>query len=175
VRNGISKRKARDLVWCLTGSEVYRMLVLEKGWTSDEYEEWLGESLVRELLLVDVERIFEKIELRVSMIVGEQARKLMQELVEAVNQHDTRRVMKLYADNACAVSPVAGEIVGIEAVANWWETTFSLFPDWSATLSDMLIDGDRLAFFGTIKATDQNGWFGLPATGQPFEYRGIVV
>jgi len=109
------------------------------------------------------------------MIVREQADKLMQELVEGVNQHDTRRVMKLYADNACAVSPVAGEIVGIEAITNWWETTFSLFPDWSATLSDMLIDGDRLAFFGTIKATDQNGWFGLPPTGQPFEYRGMVV
>jgi len=50
VRKGISKSQARDIVWCLTGSEIYRMLVLEKGWSSDHYEEWLGESLVRQLL-----------------------------------------------------------------------------------------------------------------------------
>jgi len=49
ARAGISKRKARDIAWCLTGTEIYRMLVLEKGWTSDEYQQWLGEMLVREL------------------------------------------------------------------------------------------------------------------------------
>jgi AcrR family transcriptional regulator len=49
IRKGISKQKARDIAWCLTGGDIYRMLVLEKGWSSDEYQQWLGEMLVREL------------------------------------------------------------------------------------------------------------------------------
>ena len=50
VRKGISKPKVRDVVWSLTGTDVYRMLVVEKGWTSDEYEQWLGDTLVQLLI-----------------------------------------------------------------------------------------------------------------------------
>jgi len=50
IRRGISRKKARDIAWCLTGSEIYRMLVLEKGWTSNDYQRWLGDALVRSLM-----------------------------------------------------------------------------------------------------------------------------
>jgi AcrR family transcriptional regulator len=38
--------KVRDVMWMLTGRDIYRMFVLERGWSSDEYEEWLGDSLI---------------------------------------------------------------------------------------------------------------------------------
>ena len=41
--------RVRDILWMYTGRDVYRMLVLERGWSSDEYEKWLAETLVREL------------------------------------------------------------------------------------------------------------------------------
>lgn len=42
--------KARDILWAFTGRDMYRMLVVERGWSSDEYEKWLGEILVETLI-----------------------------------------------------------------------------------------------------------------------------
>lgn len=44
---GLSVSKARDILWAFTGRDMYRMLVLEKKWTSDEYEKWLAETLIQ--------------------------------------------------------------------------------------------------------------------------------
>lgn len=42
--------KARDILWALTGRDLYRMFVIDRGWSSDEYEAWLAEMLVKSLL-----------------------------------------------------------------------------------------------------------------------------
>ncbi len=47
---GLSLSKARDILWAFTGRDMYRMLVVEQGWKSDEYEKWLGQLLIRMLL-----------------------------------------------------------------------------------------------------------------------------
>jgi AcrR family transcriptional regulator len=50
LAQGLSLQKARDIIWSLTGRDLYRMFVIERGWTSDEYEEWLAELLIQSLL-----------------------------------------------------------------------------------------------------------------------------
>ena len=42
--------RVRDILWMYTGRDVYRMLVLERGWSSDEYESWLAETLIKALM-----------------------------------------------------------------------------------------------------------------------------
>src|SRR6195256_5038692 len=42
---------ARDIFWMLTGRDVYRMLVRERGWSSQKYQDWLADSLVYSLLI----------------------------------------------------------------------------------------------------------------------------
>lgn len=42
---------ARDIFWMLTGRDVYRMLVRERKWSSQKYQDWLADTLVRSLLL----------------------------------------------------------------------------------------------------------------------------
>ncbi len=46
-----SLSKIRDILWAFTGRDLYRMLVLERGWSSDEYEKWLAEWLIQALLV----------------------------------------------------------------------------------------------------------------------------
>jgi AcrR family transcriptional regulator len=50
LRPGLSYRAARDILWTLTGSDVYRMLVRERGWSSQKYQDWLADTLVHSLL-----------------------------------------------------------------------------------------------------------------------------
>jgi AcrR family transcriptional regulator len=47
---GLSIIKARDILWAFTGRDLYRMLVVEQNWTSDEYEEWLAQMLINILV-----------------------------------------------------------------------------------------------------------------------------
>jgi hypothetical protein len=48
-RPGISFTQARDVMWMFTSRDCYRMLVIEKQWSPDDYERWLATLLVREL------------------------------------------------------------------------------------------------------------------------------
>jgi hypothetical protein len=48
---GVPVAKAVDLVWALSGAEVYGMLVVERGWSPDEYGEWLATALAASLPL----------------------------------------------------------------------------------------------------------------------------
>lgn len=52
LAKGLTLPKARDIMWVLTGRDMYRMFVIERGWTSDEYEKWLAQTLVKTLLNV---------------------------------------------------------------------------------------------------------------------------
>jgi AcrR family transcriptional regulator len=50
LRPGLSHRTARDIFWMLTGGDVYRMLVRERGWSPQKYQHWLADALVKLLL-----------------------------------------------------------------------------------------------------------------------------
>jgi AcrR family transcriptional regulator len=50
LRPDLSYATARDIFWMLTGRDVYRMLVREHGWSSQKYQGWLADTLVRSLL-----------------------------------------------------------------------------------------------------------------------------
>jgi AcrR family transcriptional regulator len=47
---GLSPTGALDLYVALTVPEIYRTLVVERGWTVERYENWLAAALIRELL-----------------------------------------------------------------------------------------------------------------------------
>jgi len=50
LRPGLSHNTARDIFWMLTGGDVYRMLVRERGWSAQKYQNWLADTLVQSLL-----------------------------------------------------------------------------------------------------------------------------
>jgi AcrR family transcriptional regulator len=50
LAGGTSVERALDVALALTLTEVYRTVVVERGWSPDAYESWLGETLVNQLL-----------------------------------------------------------------------------------------------------------------------------
>jgi AcrR family transcriptional regulator len=50
LRAGLTHEAATDLLFAMTGPDLYRMLVLEQGWTGDAFECLLGDVLVAALL-----------------------------------------------------------------------------------------------------------------------------
>lgn len=50
LRQELEYSTARDIFWMLTGRDVYRMLVRERRWSPQKYQDWLADTLVRCLL-----------------------------------------------------------------------------------------------------------------------------
>ena len=105
----------------------------------------------------------------------EEAQRIAQRLVEAVNAHDVRTLMSFYADDAVMMSPVFHQVMGRAEIERIWQVIFSTYSDWNVEGGDVLVDGNRLALMGTAKATDHKGWFGLPPTGGVIAYRAVIM
>lgn len=50
LRPGLSERDAADIVYTLMSPEVYRLLVVDRGWPPERYERWLTQTLVEGVL-----------------------------------------------------------------------------------------------------------------------------
>ena len=50
LREGLSVEAASDVIYTLCSLAVYDLLVVERGWTSGQYERWLADALARDLL-----------------------------------------------------------------------------------------------------------------------------
>jgi AcrR family transcriptional regulator len=53
IRPGLDEPTAVDIAWALTSPELYRLLVVDRGWDGAAYEQWLGEALIGQLLRTD--------------------------------------------------------------------------------------------------------------------------
>jgi len=50
LRSGLSKLTAVETIWALASAEIYNLLVVDRGWSGEEYEIWLSDTLTRLLL-----------------------------------------------------------------------------------------------------------------------------
>lgn len=49
-RKGLDLDAARRLLWMYTSRDIYRMLVQDGGWTPDQYQHWLSDTLLNALV-----------------------------------------------------------------------------------------------------------------------------
>jgi AcrR family transcriptional regulator len=50
LRQGLQPEEATDELWALSSYDLYRLLVVERGWASERYEAWLAHVLLQRLL-----------------------------------------------------------------------------------------------------------------------------
>jgi TetR/AcrR family transcriptional regulator of autoinduction and epiphytic fitness len=50
LRPDLTVARAADILWLYVGPWAYRVLVAERGWTLDEYEQWLAATLYTQLM-----------------------------------------------------------------------------------------------------------------------------
>jgi len=47
LRKDLRAAEALDVLWAMTGADNYRLFVVERNWSAESYEAWLGETLQR--------------------------------------------------------------------------------------------------------------------------------
>jgi AcrR family transcriptional regulator len=50
LREGLDTSQAADTVWGITSPELFTLLTVDRGWSREQYADWLADSLIRLLL-----------------------------------------------------------------------------------------------------------------------------
>ena len=50
LREGLDEARAAEIVWAIASPEMYRLLTVDRGWSKEEFSQWLGDTLMRMLL-----------------------------------------------------------------------------------------------------------------------------
>lgn len=50
LRPGLTSEEAADTLWAVSSAETHQLLTVDRGWTAERYERWLGDSLIALLL-----------------------------------------------------------------------------------------------------------------------------
>ena len=53
LRRGLDVDRATDILWTLNHPDVWQLLVRERGWTPEQYEQWFGDTACSQLLRTD--------------------------------------------------------------------------------------------------------------------------
>lgn len=60
LRSGISVTEARDVLWTYNSAELFKLLVIERGWSHRRYGQWIADALSAALLPRDEMRTLAK-------------------------------------------------------------------------------------------------------------------
>jgi hypothetical protein len=50
LRPGLDREAAADIMWLLNDAGLYHLLVIQCGWSAENYSAWLGQTMIRQLL-----------------------------------------------------------------------------------------------------------------------------
>ena len=101
----------------------------------------------------------------------DEIREFLERHVEKFDQHDSIALAADYAPDGIVESPRAGVQKGRAAIEVVYRSWFAAFPDLTATLEDLLIDGNRAVAFCRVRATHRGEFLGIVGNGTPVEFR----
>jgi steroid delta-isomerase-like uncharacterized protein len=93
---------------------------------------------------------------------------------DAWSRRDEWALAATHSESGVVLSPMFARVVGRDAIAATYRSLFDSFPDWQMTFDPPLVDGDRVAWFFTTRATHQGTFMGIAGTGRRFEIQGVL-
>ena len=92
---------------------------------------------------------------------------------EIATERNLDLVDEVYAEDAVEHDPT-GEQRGREAIREGMERLLAAFPDFSASVRDVVAEGDTVAMRVTLRGTHEGPFMGFEPTGRTFEVENAV-
>src|SRR4029079_6809352 len=80
--------------------------------------------------------------------------------------HDAKALAADHTVEGTVHSPIFATVVGRAAIEHAYASLFQVFPDWSVTFDEAILDGGRAAHPCHVTATHLGEFMGLPGTGR---------
>jgi hypothetical protein len=101
--------------------------------------------------------------------------KLFARREQAWRDRDPEALAASHAEHGTVASPMFTTVRGRREILEAYRSLFRIFPDWTLTGEDLVIDGDRVAQPFTTTATHVGEFMGLAGTGRRFTIQGVLV
>jgi predicted ester cyclase len=105
----------------------------------------------------------------------EDIREFFEKRQEQWNARDADALANGHAENSTVVSPMFGTLSGRPAIAEAYRSLYTVFPDWTLTIEDLLVDGDQAAQLFSVTATHVGEFMGLTGTNRRFQIQGVRI
>jgi len=93
----------------------------------------------------------------------------------AWRDRDAAALASSHTDHGVVASPMFPTVHGRAEIREAYRSLFRIFPDWTLTGEDPVIDGDRVAQPFTATATHAGDFMGLEGTGRRFNIQGVLL
>ena len=100
---------------------------------------------------------------------------IRQAVDEVINQKVLGAIDELFAPDYVDHSSMAGEDQGREGFKQFAQVLFDAFPDFQVTIEDMLAEGDKVMYRGTVSGTHTGEFMGAHPSGKRFEVTEMHV
>jgi steroid delta-isomerase-like uncharacterized protein len=94
---------------------------------------------------------------------------------QAWRDRDAASLASSHAEHGTVASPMFTNVVGRQDILEAYRSLFRIFPDWTLTGQDLIIDGDRVAQHFIATATQAGEFMGLAGTGRRFNIEGVLL
>jgi steroid delta-isomerase-like uncharacterized protein len=100
---------------------------------------------------------------------------LFERRTEAWRRHDTAALAADHAESSVAESPLQGRLEGRKRIEEGYDYWTRSFPDLTFTVRDLVIDGNRVVQFFSVRGTQSAPFGGIPATGRRIDFSGVCL
>ena len=94
---------------------------------------------------------------------------------QAWRHRDAEALARSHAEHGTVASPMFTTVRGRKDILEAYRSLFRIFPDWTLTGEDLVIDADRVAQPFTATATHAGEFMGLEGTGRRFNIQGVLL
>ena len=94
---------------------------------------------------------------------------LLRRVIEnVINQHNLAAIDDLFASDYVDHDLVPGQDIDLPGFKHFAATLFTAFPDFHVVIEDILAEGDRVMYRGTVSGTHTGDFMGVHPTGGRF-------
>ena len=94
---------------------------------------------------------------------------------EILNEANLNAIDLLFHEHYVYHEPGTPQVRGTGGAKQLFSAYRTALPDMSASLDDMIGEGDKVAHRFTIRGTHRGDLMGVPASGKPVEFTGMLV
>ncbi len=94
---------------------------------------------------------------------------------EVLGKQDLGLAEEIMSDDFVDHDPAPGTAPDKKGAIEGFRMMFQAFPDMSAEINDMVVEGDRVAANITFRGTNEGEFAGMPATGKAIEAGAIDI
>lgn len=110
------------------------------------------------------------------IITEEEAKALGDRYLEARNKGNLALLDDFYETGIVAhYCDQPEDIVGLDALKNYYTFSHTAFPDFNMTIDDMIVKGDKIVWLWTVTGTNTGPLGELPPTGKKVLFSGVAV